>query len=48
MRYTPVYDPTEQMWDKDRKIVRDNFGRKRKLTGFIYINGLKSCEAEGH
>ena len=22
------YDPIQQMWDRDRKIARDNFGRK--------------------
>ena len=24
------YDPIQQMWDRDRKTARDNFGRKRK------------------
>ena len=36
------------MWDRDRKIARDNFGRKRKSTGFIYLPGSKLREAEGH
>ena len=36
------------MWDRDRKIARDNFGRKRKPTGFIYLLGSKFREAEGH
>ena len=36
------------MWDRDRKIARDNYGRKRKPTGFIYLPGSKLCEVEGH
>ena len=36
------------MWDRDRKIARDNFGRKRKPTGFIYLPGSKYREAESH
>ena len=48
MRYTPSYYPIQQMWDRDRKIARDNFGKKRKLTGFIYLPGSKFREAEGH
>ena len=48
MRYTYDCDQTQQMWDRDSKIVRDNFGRKRKPTGFIYLLGSKFLEAEGH
>ena len=36
------------MYDRDRKIARDNFGRKRKSTGFIYLPGSKFRESEGH
>ena len=36
------------MWDRDRKIARYNFGRKRQSTGFIYPPGSKFCEAESH
>ena len=48
MRYNPVYDSIQQVLDRDRKIARDNFGRKRKPTGFISIPSLKLREAEGH
>ena len=48
MRYTPGYDPINQMWDRYRKIARDNFGRKIKSTGFIYLPGSKYREVEGH
>ena len=47
-RYTSGCDPIQKVWDRYRKIARDNFGRKRKSTGFIYLNGPRSCEAEGH
>ena len=36
------------MWYRDRKIERDNFGRKRKSTGFIYLPGSKLRESEGN
>ena len=36
------------MWDRDRKTARDNFGKKRESTGFIYGPGSEFCEAEGH
>ena len=48
MRYTSGFYPIQKMWDRDRKIARDNFGRKRKPTGFIYLPGSKFWEAEGH
>ena len=48
MRYTSGSDPIHQMWDRDRKIARDNFCRKRKSTGFIYLPGSEFREAEGH
>ena len=47
MRYTPGYDPIKKMWYRDRKIARDNIGRKRKLSGFIYLPGSKFREAKG-
>ena len=47
MGYTSGFDPVQQMWDRDRKIARDNFGRKRKSSGFIYLPGSKLREAEG-
>ena len=36
------------MCDIDRKIARDNFGKKRKSTGFIYLPRSTFLEAEGH
>ena len=48
MRYTPGYDPIQQLWDRDRKIARDNFCIKIKSTGLIYLAGSRFCEAEGH
>ena len=39
MRYTPGYDPIQVMWDRDMKMERDHFGRKRKETGCIYLPG---------
>ena len=39
MRCTSGGYPKQEMWDRDRKIARDNFGRKRKSTGFIYLPG---------
>ena len=48
MRYTPGCDPIQQMWYRDKKIARDNFGGKMKSTGFIYLPGSNFGEAEGH
>ena len=30
------------------KITKDNFGRKRKSTGYIYLPGSKYRESEGY
>ena len=43
IRYTYFCDPVQKMWDRDRKIARDTFGRKIKSTGFIYLPGSKFC-----
>ena len=48
MRYTYGGDPIQEMWDRDRKTARDNFGRKIKYTGFIYLPGSKFRESEVH
>ena len=40
-------DPIHELWDKDRKIARDNFGKKRKSTGFMFFPGSDFREAEG-
>ena len=40
-------DPLQAMFDRDRKMAKDNFGRKIKATGCIYIPGSDFCEAEG-
>ena len=37
MRCTYFGNSLQAMWDRDRKIARDNFVKKRKSTGFIYI-----------
>ena len=47
-RYTSGCGTLQEMWDRYKKIARDNIGRKRKSTGFIYPPGSKICEAEGH
>ena len=47
MIYTSGYDTMQKMWDRDLKIARDNFGGKRKSTGYIYLPGSKLREAEG-
>ena len=41
-------DPLQAMWDRDRKMAKENFGRKRKATGFIFLPGSDFREAEGH
>ena len=48
MRYTPGYDTIHKIWYRYQKIARDNFGRKRKSTGYIYLPGSRFGEAEGH
>ena len=48
MIYIPGYNPIEKMWDRYRKIARDNIGRKRKPTGSIYLPDSGFREAEGH
>ena len=48
MRCSSGYDPINQMWNRYWKIARENFGRKRKPTGYIYLPGSKYLEAEGH
>ena len=48
MRYTSSFDPVQKMWDRDRKIERENFGIKRKSHRFIYFPGSKFRESEGY
>ena len=48
MRCISFGDPLQTMWDRDSKIARDNFDKKRKSTGLIYVPGSNFCEAEGH
>ena len=36
------------MWDRYREMAKDNFGRKIKATGCIYLPGSYFREAEGH
>ena len=35
------------MFDRDTKVAKDIFGRKRKVTGCIYLPGSGFREAEG-
>ena len=48
MGYTSGCDTLQKILDRDKKIERDNFGRKIKSTGSIYLPGSKSREAGGH
>ena len=48
MRYTSGGNPIQEIWDRHSKIARDNFGRKIKPTGFIYLPRKKLREAGGH
>ena len=36
------------MFDRDRKMAKDNFGRKRKATGCLYLSWSGFREAKGH
>ena len=36
------------MFDRDTKVAKYNFGRKRKVTGCICLPGSVFREAEGH
>ena len=47
MKYS-CCDPLQAMFDRDRKMAKDNVGRKRKSTGCIYLPGSGFHEAEGH
>ena len=40
------YDPIQSILDRDRKLARQNFGRKRKPTGCIFLSGSGFREAE--
>ena len=48
MRCISFGDPLQEMWDRDRKIARKHFGKKRKSTGFIYVPGSEFREAGGY
>ena len=41
-------DPLQSMLDRDTKVARQNFGRKIKPTGCIFIPGSGFREAEGN
>ena len=47
MKYS-CYDPIQSMLDRDFKVARQNFGRKRKPTGCIFLSGSGFREAEGN
>ena len=40
-------DPLHELWVRDRKIARGNFGNKIKSTVFIYFPGSEFRKAEG-
>ena len=41
-------DPLQAMFERNRKMTKDNFGRNIKSTGCIYLPGSDFREAEGH
>ena len=47
MKYS-CCDPLQEILDRDMKVVRQKFGRKRKPTGFIFLPGSGFREAEGN
>ena len=47
IRCTYFGDPIQAIWDRDRKIETDNFGKKIKSTEFIFLLESKFREAEG-
>ena len=48
MRCTSSGDAIQAMGGRDRKIKRENYGKKRKSTEFIYPPGSKIHEAQDH
>ena len=48
MKKSSFGDLLQAMFDRDRKMANNNFGRKRKTAGCIYLTGSDFCEAEGH
>ena len=48
MRKYSCCDTLQAMFDRDRKVAKDNFGRKRKATGCIYLPESEFREAEGN
>ena len=47
MKYS-CYDPIQAILDRDFKVARQNFCRKIKPTGYIFLSGSGFCEAEGN
>ena len=41
-------DPIQAMFDRDRKEAKQNFGKKRKANGCIFLPGSGFREAEGN
>ena len=41
-------DPLQAMFDRYRKVAKQNFGKKRKATGCIYLPVSGFHEAEGN
>ena len=48
MRRYSCFDPLQAMFDIDTKVAKDNFGRKRKVTGCIFLPGSGFREADSN
>ena len=42
------YSSIGEIWGRNMKRPRQNFGRKRKPTKYMFLPGSQSCKAEGH
>ena len=45
---TSFDDPIQAMWDRYRKIEKENLGKKKKTDWIYFLPGSKFCKAEGH
>ena len=48
MKFIYFGDPLQAIFDRDRKMAKDNFSRKIKATGCIYLPESDFREDEGH
>ena len=42
------YSSRGKIWDRGMKKTKQNFGRKKKPTGYIYFPRPQYCESEAH